>query len=90
MQENPSRRSCKGAICACVGIRSRWSWSRAHFAALLRRYWRGILARVRLAKQTGESESVATRIKVIKRMAYGYRDTDFFFMKIRATFPGNP
>jgi len=26
---------------------------------------------------------------VIKRMAYGYRDTDYFFLKIRAAFPGN-
>jgi hypothetical protein len=27
---------------------------------------------------------------VIKRMAFGYRDTEFFFMKIKATFPGKP
>jgi transposase len=26
----------------------------------------------------------------MKRMAYGYRDSDFFFLKIRAAFPGNP
>jgi len=26
------------------------------------------------------------KIKVIKRMAYGYRDNDYFFMKIRAAF----
>ncbi|MEA3259880.1 MAG: hypothetical protein U9Q93_07460, partial [Pseudomonadota bacterium] len=33
----------------------------------------------------------ATRyIKVIKRMAYGYRDSDYFFLKIKAAFPGNP
>jgi hypothetical protein len=23
-------------------------------------------------------------------MAYGYRDSDFFFLKIKAAFPGNP
>ena len=28
-------------------------------------------------------------IKVIKRMAYGFRDDDYFFLKIRAVFPGN-
>ncbi|MCS3840480.1 hypothetical protein HNR03_005104, partial [Pseudomonas sp. JAI111] len=25
-----------------------------------------------------------------KRMAYGYRDSEFFFMKIKSVFPGNP
>jgi transposase len=28
------------------------------------------------------------RIKVIKRTAYGYRDTAYFFLKIKAAFPG--
>jgi len=27
-------------------------------------------------------------IKVIKRMAYGFRDDEYFFLKIRAAFPG--
>ncbi|MCS3902435.1 transposase [Methylohalomonas lacus] len=27
-------------------------------------------------------------IKVIKRMAYGYRNNDCFFPKIQAAFPG--
>ncbi|WP_411161732.1 transposase [Chromohalobacter sp. HP20-39] len=27
-------------------------------------------------------------IKVIKRMAYGYRDTAYFFLNIRVAFPG--
>ena len=35
-------------------------------------YWRG----------------VNNRIKVIKRMAYGFRDVDYFFLKIKAAFPG--
>jgi hypothetical protein len=26
-------------------------------------------------------------IKVIKRMAYGFRDSDYFFLKIKAAFP---
>jgi transposase len=29
-------------------------------------------------------------IKVIKRRACGYRDEEYFFLKIRAAFPGNP
>ena len=35
-------------------------------------------------------QSVNNRIKVIKRMAYGYRDDAYFFLKIRAAFPGIP
>ena len=30
---------------------------------------------------TGQLEGINNRIKVIKRMAYGYRDTDYFFLK---------
>ncbi|MFJ2455910.1 hypothetical protein ACIOWK_30030 [Pseudomonas protegens] len=26
---------------------------------------------------------------MIKRMTYGYRDSEFFFMKIKSVFPGN-
>ncbi|MCK6482501.1 MAG: transposase, partial [Phycisphaerae bacterium] len=33
-------------------------------------------------------EGINNKIKVIKRMAYGYRDEDYFFLKIRAAFPG--
>ncbi len=29
---------------------------------------------------TGQLEGINNRIKVIKRMAYGYRDTDYFFL----------
>jgi transposase len=29
-------------------------------------------------------------IKVIKRMAYGFRGDDHFFLRIGAEFPGNP
>ena len=60
------------------------------FAKNLRHYWRGIVSRVRWPMHTGRLEGINNRIKVIKRMAYGYRDTNFFFLKIRASFPGNP
>ncbi|MGP9823328.1 transposase, partial [Ectopseudomonas khazarica] len=33
-------------------------------------------------------EGVNNRIKVIKRMAYGFRGSDYFFLKIKAAFPG--
>ncbi len=35
-------------------------------------------------------EGVNNRIKVIKRMAYGFRDSAYFFLKIKAAFPGKP
>ncbi|HAF94286.1 MAG TPA: ISL3 family transposase [Pseudomonas sp.] len=60
------------------------------FAKRLRGYWRGILSRVRWPMHTGQLEGINNRIKVNKRMAYGYRDSEFFFMKIKNNFPGNP
>lgn len=60
------------------------------FAAKLKPYWRGIASRLRWPMHTGQLEGINNRIKVMKRMAYGYRDSDFFFLKIKAAFPGNP
>ena len=60
------------------------------FAAKLKPYWRGIAARLRWPMHTGQLEGINNRIKVMKRMAYGYRDSNFFFLKIKAAFPGNP
>ena len=37
---------------------------------------------------TSQLEGVNNRIKVIKRMAYGFRDSEYFFLKIKAAFPG--
>ncbi|WP_278452951.1 transposase, partial [Stutzerimonas kunmingensis] len=31
---------------------------------------------------------VNNRIKVIKRMAYGFRDSEYFFLKLKAAFAG--
>ena len=80
--------------------RQRWKQWLAHcaqsgieclqlFANRLRKYWPGILARVRWPMHTGQLEGINNRIKVIKRMAYGYRDVEYFFLKIKAAFPGN-
>ena len=59
------------------------------FAKALRRYLPGILAHARWPLHTSVLEGVNNKIKVIKRMAYGFRDDDYFFLKIRAAFPGN-
>ena len=39
---------------------------------------------------TGQLEGINNKIKLLKRQALGYRNTDYFFLKIKAAFPGNP
>jgi len=58
------------------------------FAKRLKPYLRGILASARFPMNTSILEGVNNRIKVIKRMAYGFRDSDYFFLKIKDAFPG--
>ena len=58
------------------------------FARLLRPYLPGILAHCRWPLGTNLIEGINNKIKVIKRMAYGFRDDAYFFLKIRAAFPG--
>lgn len=80
--------------------RSRWeAWYRRamesgieplmRFARRLKPYLSGILAHCRHPLHTSVLEGINNRIKVIKRMAYGFRDEAYFFLKIRAAFPGN-
>lgn len=59
------------------------------FARRLKAYLPGILAHCRWPLHTSLLEGINNKIKVIKRMAYGFRDDDYFFLKIRAAFPGN-
>jgi transposase len=60
------------------------------FAELLTPYVSGILSHCRYPLHTGLVEGINNKIKVLKRMAYGYRDDAYFFLKIRAAFPGIP
>lgn len=60
-----------------------------HFAQRLKSYLDGILAHCRWPLHTSVLEGINNRIKVIKRMAYGFRDQEYFFLKIQAAFPGN-
>lgn len=59
------------------------------FARRLQNYWHGIVSRCRHPLNTSIVEGINNTIKVIKRRAYGYRDEEYFFLKIRAAFPGN-
>lgn len=48
--------------------------------AAAKRFWKAWYRRAR--------SSVNNKIKVIERMAYGFRDDSYFFLKIRSAFPG--
>ncbi len=58
------------------------------FARRLEGYLPGILSHCRFPLHTSVLEGINNKIKVIKRMAYGFRDDAYFFLKIRAAFPG--
>jgi len=59
------------------------------FALRLKPYLEGIIAHCRWRLHTSLLEGINNTIKVIKRRAYGFRDDDYFFLKIRAAFPGD-
>lgn len=58
------------------------------FAKRLKPYLHGILSHCRYPLHTSLLEGINNKIKVIKRMAYGYRDEAYFFLRIRDAFPG--
>ena len=58
------------------------------FARMLKSHIDGILAHCKYPLHTGILEGVNNKIKVIKRIAYGYRDEEYFFLKIRGAFAG--
>ena len=58
------------------------------FARRLRPYEQGILNHCRYPLHTGRLEGINNKIKVIKRQAYGFRDDDYFILKIKGAFPG--
>jgi transposase len=62
----------------------------ADFARRLSRRIEEILNHCIYPLHTGIVEGINNKIKVLKRTAYGFRDDDYFFLKIRAAFPGIP
>ena len=50
----------------------------------------GVISHCRYPLHTGLLEGINNKIKVLKRMAYGFRDDAYFFLKIRPAFPGIP
>jgi len=58
------------------------------FANRLKEKIEGVLAHCRWPLHTSLLEGINNKIKVLKRVAYGYRDDGYFFLRIRAAFPG--
>ena len=58
------------------------------FAQRLARSIQYVFNHARFPLHTSLLEGMNNKIKVLKRMAYGYRNDDYFFLKIRAAFPG--
>lgn len=67
-----------------------WDQALIHFANKLASYAEGVAASAEFQLITSVLEGMKKRIKSIKRMAYGFRDNDYFFMKIKAIYPGKP
>lgn len=73
-----------GIAAPCAAVSDRCGSSPRH----LKRYFPGILAHCRRAQGSNLIDCLNNKINVIKRMAYGVRDDTYFFLKIRAAFPG--
>ena len=56
------------------------------FARSLKSHLDGILAHCKYPIHTGTLEGINNKIKVIKRVAFGFRDLQYFFLKIRGAF----
>jgi transposase len=72
-------RACESGIAAIVRFAERLALSADD-----------IINHARHPLHTSLLEGINNKIKVMKRMAYGYRDDAYFFLKIRAAFPGIP
>jgi transposase len=58
------------------------------FARKLETYRYGILNHCKHPIHTSKLEGVNNKIKVIKRIAYGFHDLEYFALKIKQAFPG--
>ena len=58
------------------------------FAPRLKAKLDGILVHCHYPLHTSLLEGIINKIKVLKRMAFGYRDQEYFFLKIMGALPG--
>ena len=59
------------------------------FARMLEKYKYGILNHCKHPIHTSKLEGVNNKIKVIKRIAYGFHDLDYFALKVKQALPGH-
>ncbi len=57
-------------------------------ACTLERHEDGIINHCKHWMHTSRLEGVNNKIKVIKRVAYGFHDLDYFALKVKQAFPG--
>ena len=58
------------------------------FAKMLERHEYGIISHCKHQIHTSKLEGVNNKIKVIKRIAYGFHDLDYFALKVKQALPG--
>ncbi|MBL7647676.1 MAG: transposase [Candidatus Hydrogenedentes bacterium] len=58
------------------------------FARKLKERLHGIFSHSQYPFNTSILEGINNKIKIIKRMAYGFRDDEYFFLRIRQALPG--
>ena len=58
------------------------------FARMLEKYKYGILNHCKHPIHTSKLEGVNNKIKVIKRIAYGFHDLEYFALKVKQALPG--
>ena len=58
------------------------------FAAMLLRRMEGIVYAGQLGFSTNRLEGANNKIKTLRRTSYGFRDIEYFFLKIKAALPG--
>ena len=75
------------AICLAIARTHKFEPARS-FAKMLKRRFDGIIHCGRFGYGSGPLEGANNAIKVLKRDAYGYRDFEYFKMKILARLPG--
>lgn len=72
----------------CAVAREDGHPSLVRFARKLERYRYGIITHCKHRMHTSLLEGVNNKIKVIKRVAYGFHDLDYFALKVKQAFPG--
>jgi len=79
----------EGALAECCSVaRQDGHPALERFARTLERYRYGIVNHCKHRIHTSKLEGVNNKIKVIKRIAYGFHDLEYFALKVKQALPG--